>query len=153
MFFCNCSRSLVRLPPVEPRQFHRAINRLRAAVRKKDAVHAGPTGKFARQRALVGVMKEIREVNRTPGFATYHFHDSRMRVAERVYGDAAKKIQIFFPSGIENVRAAAMCHDHRRALIGRQKELLGLQQASIRPSRFRRLTFDPPNRTRRQLLF
>jgi len=54
-----------------------------------------------------------------------------MRVAERVYGDAAKKIQIFFSSGIENVGATAVSHDHRLTLIRRQKELFGIRQAGV----------------------
>src|SRR6266404_804596 len=81
-------------------------------------------------------------MNRAPSFATDYFHNARMRVAERVYGDAAKKIQILFSSRIENVRAAAVSHDHGLALIGRQKELLGIRQASVRRSSFRRPTFD-----------
>jgi len=44
------------------RELHRSVNGFCAAVRKKDAVHTRPSGEFARERALVGVVIEVREV-------------------------------------------------------------------------------------------
>jgi hypothetical protein len=70
-------------------------------------------------------------VNGARCFAADYFYDSRMRVAERVHGDAAKKIEVLFSSGIENVCAAAVSHDHRLSLVGGQKELLGIKQARV----------------------
>src|SRR5260370_41225867 len=107
----------------EARELHRAVNGLRAAVRKKDAAHAGPCGEFARKRALIGAMKEIREGNGTRGFSPDYFHDARMRMAKGVASDAAQKSERFFTRGIETERAAAVGHDHGRALIGGQEEL------------------------------
>src|SRR5258708_30191863 len=108
-------RSLLRIPSIEPCQFHRAIDRFRAAVRKKDAVHPGPSGEFARERALIRVMKKIRKVDGAGSFVANYFHDARMSVPERVYGDAAKQIEGLFSGGTENVCAAAVAHDHPRA--------------------------------------
>src|SRR5216684_2320115 len=123
--------SLVRMAAEEACELHRAVNRFGAAIRKEDAVHAGPSGEFARERALIRVMKKIRKVNGARRFAADYFHDSWMRVAERVHGDAAKKIKILFPRGIENVCSAAVSHDHGLALIGGQKKLLGIQQPRV----------------------
>jgi len=75
---------------------------------------------------LVRVVKEIREVNGACGFTADYFHDAGMRMSERVYCDTAKKIEILFSSGIENISAATMGHHHGLALVGRQKELLGV---------------------------
>src|SRR5437899_1284809 len=101
MLLRRSSRSLVGFAAEEPRELHRSVNSFRAAVGKKDPVHARPCGEFAGQGALIGIMKKIREVNSTRGFAADYFHDARMRVAKRVDGDAAQKIKIFFPGGIE----------------------------------------------------
>jgi hypothetical protein len=54
-----------------------------------------------------------------------------MGVSEGVHGDAAKKIEILLSSGIEDVRAAAVSHNHRLALVGGEKVLLGVQQARV----------------------
>src|SRR5216683_7616928 len=113
----------------EARELHRSVNGFGAAVRKKDAVHTRPCGEFAGKGALIGVMKKIREVDGTRGFAADYFHDARMRVAKRVDGDAAQKIEILLPRGIENIRAAAVSQDHRLALVGGQQELFGIEQA------------------------
>jgi hypothetical protein len=63
-------------------------------------------------------------VNGARGFAADYFYDARMRVAECVDSDAAKKIEILFSSGIENVCAAAVSHDHGLALVSGKKKLL-----------------------------
>ena len=76
-------------------------------------------------------MKKIREVNGARSFTADYLHDAGMRMSERVYGDTAKKIEILFSRGVENVRAAAVGHDYRLALVGRQKELLGVHQARV----------------------
>src|ERR1700687_6323379 len=81
-------RSLVRLAPKEPRELECAIDRFRAAVGKEHAIKPGPSGEFARERALIGIVIEIREVNGAGGFAADYFHDARVRVAERIDGDA-----------------------------------------------------------------
>src|SRR6266850_2201401 len=145
--------SLVRLACKEACELHRAVDGFRAAVRKKDAIHPGPSDDFARERALVGVMKEIREVNGARGLTADYFHDAGMRMSECVYRDTAKKIEIFLPSGIENVSAAAVGHHHRLALVGWQKELLGIKQARVRFGGFRRAMLGLAHGTRQELLF
>ncbi len=92
---CGAS-GLIRMAAEEACEFHRSVNSFGAAVRKKDAVHSGPRCQFAPERALIRVMKKIRKVNGARRFAADYFYDARMRVAERVYGDAAKKIEILF---------------------------------------------------------
>ena len=81
---------------VETREFQRAFDGFRTAVGEKHAVHAGPLRELLRERALKGVVVQIREVNSARGFAADDFDDARMRVAERVDGDAAEEIEIFF---------------------------------------------------------
>src|SRR6266581_3103562 len=123
----GCASGLVRVASEEARKLHCPVNGFRAAVRKKDAVHPGPSGEFARQRALIGVVIEIREVNGAGSFSADYFHDARVRVPERIYGDAAEKIEVLLASGIIDIGAAAVSHDHRLALVGGQKELLGIE--------------------------
>src|SRR5436853_629672 len=47
-------------------------------------------------------------MNGAGGFATDDFYDARMRMAESVHSDAAKKIEILFAGGIENASDAAL---------------------------------------------
>src|SRR5258707_2106033 len=98
----------------EARELHRAVNGLRAAVRKKDAAHAGPCGEFARKRALIGVMKEIREVNGTRGFSPDYFHDARMRMAKGVEDRKSTRLN----SSHANISYAVFCLKKKRKLIG-----------------------------------
>src|SRR5438045_6703373 len=123
--------SLAGLASKQARDLHRAINGVRPAVREKDAIHPGPRCQFARERALVGIMKKIGEVNGARGFTADYLHDAGMRMSQRVYGDTAKKIEILFSRGIENVRAPAVGQAYRLARVGGQTELLAVQQARV----------------------
>src|SRR6266852_1609439 len=152
MLRCGRSGSFLGFAPEETSELHRSVNGFRAAVRKKDAVHPGPSGEFARERALIGIVVEIRKVDGAGSFVANYFYDARMSVPERVYGNATEKIEVLFPRGIENVCAAAVGHDHRRALVGGQKELLGIKQAHVRFGSFRRPQFGLANGTRQGLL-
>jgi len=60
------------------------------------------------ERALEGVVVEIREVNGAGGFAADDFDDAWMGVPEGVDGDAAQEVEIFFAFGVEDVDAAAV---------------------------------------------
>src|ERR1700682_2863154 len=145
-------RGLVRLASKEPRELEGAIDRFGAAVGEEHAVKPGPSGEFARERALIGIVIEIREVNGAGGFAADYFHDARMRVPERIDGDTAKKIQIFLASGVVDVSAAAVGHHRRLALVSRQKELLGVEQARIGFGPLRSRMFGLAQGTRQGLL-
>src|SRR4029077_9206090 len=54
----------------KPGQLDRALNRFCAAIGKKDPLQTRPFRQLSRQRALVQVMKQIREVHGARGFAT-----------------------------------------------------------------------------------
>src|SRR6266849_230865 len=82
MLRCGRSGSFLGFAPEETSELHRSVNGFRAAVRKKDAVHPGPSGESARERTLIGIVIEIREVNRAGGFAANYFHDARKRVPD-----------------------------------------------------------------------
>jgi hypothetical protein len=129
---------LVRLASKEPCELERAIERFRAAVGEEHAIEPGPGGKFAGERTLVGIVIEVREVNGACRFAADYFHDARVCVSEGIYGDAAKKIQILLARGVVDVSAAAVGHDHRLALVSRQEELFGIDQARIGCGAWRR---------------
>jgi hypothetical protein len=77
-------------------------------------------------------MEKIREVNGARCFTANCLYDAGMRVAESVDGDAAKKIEILFSSGIEDIGATAVSHNHGLALVSGQKELLGVEKAQVR---------------------
>src|SRR5258708_10703388 len=147
------SRNFFGFAAKEACELHRTVNSLGPAVGKEDAIHAGPCGEFARKGTLIGVMKKIRKVDGTRGFTADYFHDARMRVAKRVHGDTAQKIEILLSRGIENIRAAAVSQDHRLALVGGQKELFGIEQARVRFDGLRRPWFGLGNGTRQRLLF
>src|SRR5438094_367332 len=91
-------------------------------------------------------------MNGAGGFAADDFHDARMRVPESVHGNATKKIEILFAGGIENKGAAAVGHDHGRALVGGQKKLFGIQQTRVRLGSFRRPLFGLAHGTDQGLL-
>ena len=96
------------------RQLQRAIHRFGTAIGKENAVEPGPFGQFARERRLIRIVKEIRKVNGAPGFAPDHAHQARMRVAERIDGDSAEKIQIFASPRIIEAAAAPVREHHGR---------------------------------------
>src|SRR6267143_659389 len=131
MLFRLRSRRFIRPACKEPRQLHRAIDGFRAAIVEEDAIETGPGSEFARERALVRVVIEIREMNRTVGFAADYFHDSRMCVTEGVDSDAAEKIEILLPGGVKNIRAAPVRHDYGRPFVGGQEKLFGIQQTYV----------------------
>ena len=54
----------------KPCQLDRAFNRFCPAISEKDPLKSGPCRELSRQRALVQVMKQIREVHGARGFAT-----------------------------------------------------------------------------------
>src|SRR3989442_870880 len=54
-----------------------------------------------------------------------------MRVAERIHGNAAKKIEVLLAGGVVDVSAAPMSHDHRLTLVGGQKKLLRVEQTRV----------------------
>src|SRR6202158_6429882 len=83
MFLRGRPRGLVRLASKEPRELEGAIERFRAAVGEEHAVKPGPSGEFARERALIGIVIEIREVNGAGGFAADYIHDARSGVPAR----------------------------------------------------------------------
>src|SRR5439155_23775166 len=92
-------------------------------------------------------------MNGAGGFAKDDFYDARMRMAESVHSDAAKKIEILFAGGIENASAAAVGHHHELALVGGQKELFSVQQARVRFGSFRRSLFGLAHRMDQGLPF
>ena len=91
---------------VQPRQLQRAFDRLSAAVGEKHAVQPGPFREFARQRPLKGIVKQIRDVHRASRLPAHHAHQSRMRISQRIHGDAREKIEIFASLRIVEVAAA-----------------------------------------------
>src|SRR5579859_645128 len=102
----------------QPCQFDRALNSFRAAIGEKDPLQTRPFGKFARQRALVPVMKQIREVYGARGFATNDAAQPRVRISQRINGQATKEIEILTPAMIVKIAAAAPHKDHRGAPEG-----------------------------------
>src|SRR5882724_12701630 len=71
----------------EAGEFQGAVGSFRAAVGEEDAAHAGDFRELARERALVGVVIEIAEMDGARGFAANGFYYSRMSVAESIDGD------------------------------------------------------------------
>jgi len=101
----------------KPCQLDRTLNRFRAAIGEKDPLQTGPFRELSRQRALVQVMKQIREVHGAPGFATDDAAQPRMGITQRINGQAAKEIEILTPAMIVKIAAAAPHKDHRGAPV------------------------------------
>src|SRR5882762_4620520 len=115
----------------EAGEFQSAVGSFGAAVGEEDAAHAGDFGELARERALVGVVIEIAEVDGARGFTADGFYYARVGVAESVDGDAAEEVEIFFAGGVMHVRAAAVGEDDGLALVGWQEKLFGIAEAHV----------------------
>src|SRR5580704_18877981 len=102
---------------VGARELERAIHSLGAAIGEKDPIQAGPFNQLARQRRLIRIMKKIRNVNGAARLTPNYAHQSRMRVAQRVDGDASQKIQIFPSLGVVEPAAAPMREHNRRTSV------------------------------------
>src|SRR5437588_1063010 len=131
MLLRGSASRLFRSAAKQPRQLHRPVNRFCAAVGEEYAPEPGPFSKPARQRALKAVVIEVRKMNGAPDLAANNLHNARMRVAERIDGDAPQKIEIFVSGGVENISAAAMRHDHGLAFVGGQEKLLRIGKACV----------------------
>src|SRR5579872_848965 len=77
-------------------------------------------------------------MNSAGRFTADDFHDAGMRVAERIDGNAAEKIEILFAARIINIAAAAMREDDGLALVGGHKKLIRIAQNRLRVRRARR---------------
>jgi hypothetical protein len=141
------------LSGAEAGEFQGAIGGFRTAIGEKDAVHAGDLGELAGQRALIGVVVEVGEMNGASGFAANDFDDAGMRVAESVDGDAAEKIQVSFAGGIKNVAAAAVAEDEGLALVGGQEKFFRVAEARIDESLLVARWFGPVHGARDGSLF
>src|SRR5690348_4115287 len=65
-------------------------------------------------------------MNRARGFAANHADQARMRVSQRVDGDAAEKIQIFLALRVVEAAAASARENDGRAPIGIDQMLRGV---------------------------
>ena len=128
------SREVSGSTAVETRELQRAFDGFRSAIGEENAIHAGPLGELQRKRALESVVVQIREVNCASRFAADDFDDARMGMAERIDGDSAEEIEIFFAGGIKDVAAAAVGQYERRAFVGREQEFVRSAYASVRVS-------------------
>src|SRR5579885_1806910 len=63
-------------------------------------------------------------MNGARGFATNRLDDAGMRMAERVDGNTAEKVEVLFAGGIEHVGAAATSKKDGLALVRGKKEPL-----------------------------
>src|SRR5882762_7183686 len=115
----------------EAGEFQSAVGSFGAAVGEEDAAHAGDFGELARERALVGVVIEIAEVDGARGFTADGFYYARVGVAESVDGDAAEEVEIFFARRVIHVGAVAVGEDDGLALVGGQEELFGVAEARV----------------------
>ncbi len=64
-------------------------------------------------------------------FAANHFHDPWMRVAQRIDGNAAQKIEVLFPVSIVDVASLPAFQQKRLALVSRQQKFLRFLHARI----------------------
>src|SRR3984957_7819559 len=117
MFLRGGVRSLVGRGSVEPRELQRTFDSFGAAVREEDVVQSRPLREFFRERPLERVVIKVRKVNRARGFAANRLHDARMRVTQRIHGDPAEKIEVFFAAGIKYIAATPVRQHERSALV------------------------------------
>ena len=73
---------------------------------------------LCRERRLIAVIKQVRDVEQRLAFVAEHRHDFRMRVAERVDGQAAEKIQIPSACVVEEVTTLPAYGEYRQAVVG-----------------------------------
>jgi hypothetical protein len=132
MFFRGRSYRLIGLAAKEPRELERTVDGFRAAIGEEDAVEPRPGSELASERALVGIVIEVRKVNGARSITANHFNDARMGMAEGVHSDAAEEIEIFFAGGVKDVGAAAVRHHHGRPFVSGEKKLFSVEQARVR---------------------
>ena len=103
------------------RHLDRAFHRFGAGIREKHGVGEARIGEPLRQPLGFGNAEEVRDVPNLLRLLGERLHQDRMRVAERVHGDAAGKIEVALAVGAEQPSALAPLEGEVGARIGRQQ--------------------------------
>src|SRR5208282_351991 len=87
-------RLAARAMPCQPRQLDRALDRLRPAVLKKSAVQSRKLAQLLRQRTLIFVIVEIRNMHQLRRLLANRLHNPRMRMPQRIHSQPRNKVEI-----------------------------------------------------------
>src|ERR1700679_933711 len=102
---------------VSPSQLQRAFDGFGTAIREKYAIESGPLRQLARERSLIRVVEQIRDVRSAACFAPNHTNNAWMSVTQRVDGDARQKVEIGTAIGIVQTATPAVGENHGRAAV------------------------------------
>ena len=95
-----------------------AFHCLRAAVGKKDTIHAGDLFQLHRRFHCRNIIIIIGSVDHLVYLAFQSIVVFPVIITQREYGDSGTKIQIFFPFDVCKVNAVAFIQNHLVAVIG-----------------------------------
>ncbi len=112
----------------QPRQLDRSLNCLGPAVGEERAKFlagrsAGQRAQLFRQRPLVFVVIQIRNMHQLRRLIANRLHDPRMRMPQRVHADPRNKVQIALAINVEEKHALAAAQHDGIAVIGLQQVL------------------------------
>src|SRR5215831_10018681 len=97
-------------PRICPRKLEATFDRFRTAVREERSVETRNLAEFLCQPALIFVIDQVGNVNRSLDLLPENLFDPRMVVSERIHGDAGEEIQISFVLFVDEVgSASAIC--------------------------------------------
>src|SRR6267143_1992964 len=115
--FLACTAGLGFCAGVGASKLERAVHGFGAAVGEESTVEARPFREFARERPLITIVKQIREVDGATRLTANHANKARMRVPKRVDRNAAEEIEILAAPGIVQAASPPMREDDGRALV------------------------------------
>ena len=107
----------------QPRQLDRSFDRLGSAVREKRAVQSRERAQLLRQRPLILVVVEIRNVHQLRRLIANRLHDPRMRVPQRIHAQPGNEIQIALALDVVEKHALAPAQHDGIAVISLQQKL------------------------------
>ena len=112
------------LARIGARQLYCAFDGLRAGVSEKDAVESREAGQRFRQRRLILVIDQIRDVQQRFRRVAQGSHDLRVRVTQGIHCQSSEKIQILLPAVVVQITAIAGYRQNGQPVISRNQEAI-----------------------------
>src|SRR5581483_3336923 len=114
----------VLLSRVRTGELDGAVSRFSSAIGKEGPVEARKPGQFLRQRRLIRMVDEVRDMQQGFGFVAQNGKDLRVRIAQSVHRQAPQEVQVFLALVIPEVAALSTHRQDRQALVSRDQHAL-----------------------------
>ena len=116
-------------PPA--RELERAFVRFRAGVAEEDARREGTRDERLGERATGIAAEQVRHVDETGTERLAHrLGESRVAVAERIYCDTAREVEVRAPVGVEQPNAFTAHDVERHAAVDGEQRIRGVRRSS-----------------------